>query len=37
MDAGRFEPFGFTPEWIASNVHDNPDWNRDARVLTDQF
>lgn len=37
MDAARFEPFGFTPAWTAENTHDDADWDRDARVLTDQY
>lgn len=37
MDAERFEPYGFTPAWIAGNVHDDIDWKRDAQVLTDQY
>lgn len=37
MDADRYRKFGFTPVWVAKHVHDNADWNREARVLTDQY
>ena len=37
MNAERFEPYGFTPEWLAENARDEVDWNREARVLTDQY
>lgn len=37
LDSERFEPYGFTLRWIAENVHDEADWDRSARVLTDQY
>lgn len=37
MDASRYEPYGFTPKWIAANAHDEVDWDKDAEVLTDQY
>jgi len=37
MDAARYVPYGFTPDWIVRNVHDDVDWDRDAEVLTDQY
>lgn len=37
LDSERYEPFGFSLQWIAENVHDEVDWDRDARVLTDQY
>lgn len=37
MDADRFARFGFTPMWLAENSFDEADWERDARVLTDQY
>ncbi len=37
MDASRFEALGFTPQWLAESSTDEVDWNRDARVLTDQY
>lgn len=37
MDAGRYERFGFTPEWLAGNSYDEADWERNATVLTDQY
>lgn len=37
IDNSMFEPYGFSLEWVAQNVHDKPDWDRDARVLTDQY
>lgn len=37
MDAAKFERYGFTPNWLAENLHDEADWNREARVLTDQY
>lgn len=37
MDASVYEPYGFTPKWIAENAHDEADWDKDAEVLTDQY
>lgn len=37
MDAEKFEPYGFTPMWIAENFRNEQDWNKEARVLTDQY
>ena len=33
----RFDPFGIDLEWTARQVRDDADWNREARVLTDQY
>lgn len=37
LDNSKFEPYGFSLEWVAQNVHDKADWEKDARVLTDQY
>lgn len=37
VDNTKFAPYGFSLEWVAGNVHDKPDWEKDARVLTDQY
>ena len=37
MDQEKFERFGFDLMWVAQQVHDEADWNREARVLTDQY
>ena len=37
FDSERFAPYGFSLAWVADNVHDEADWDRDARVLTDQY
>lgn len=37
MDQEKFDKFGVDLEWVATRLHDEPDWNEEARVLTDQY